>query len=124
MAIFQERIMQALEQFAQDTRRADDNANTIDGNQQDIKAIMTNPARRKTGKSAEEVNKLDEMLRHIVETSTKTEAAVEELQETMDHACRSSFRQAGKKGKRPMHKSLPWWTTQLTTQRKKVNTGQ
>jgi hypothetical protein len=122
MEMFQERIMQALEQAAQDTRKAEDSANTIDGNSQHRKTMMTNTAPRETGKTAEEVDKLDEMLRHRVVTSTNIEEAVEELQDTMDQACRSSFKQAGKKGKKSMHKSLPWWTRRLTIQRKEVNT--
>jgi hypothetical protein len=49
------------------------------------------------------------------------EATIDELHEIMDHACRSSFKQRGKKGKGSKHKSIPWWTSQLTIQRKEVN---
>jgi len=68
---------------------------------------------RETGKTADEIDTLD-TLRHRVIMMTNIEAAVDELHEIMDHACRSSFRQAGKKGKEPKYKSIPWWTSRLT----------
>jgi len=58
---FQERIMQALEQVARDTRKADDRANTLDEN---TVKMTTNIEPRETGKTADEVDTLDEMLRH------------------------------------------------------------
>ena len=79
-------------------------ANTLDENR--VK-MTTNIEPRETGKTADEVDTLDEMLRHRVVMMTNIEAAVDELHEIMDHACRSSFRQAGKKGKGLKQKSIP-----------------
>ena len=60
---FQERIMQALEQVARDTRKEDDRANTID---EDRAKTKTNIETLETGKAASEVDALDEMLRQRV----------------------------------------------------------
>ena len=49
------------------------------------------------------------------------EAAVDELQAVLDYACRPSFRQTGPTKKLLRHKSIPWWTSRLTAQRKEVN---
>jgi len=114
---FQERIMQALEQVARDTRKEDDRANTIHENRA---KRTTNIEPRETGKAADEVDTLDEMLKRRVVMTTNIEAAVDELHEIMDHACRTSFRQAGKKGKGLKHKSIPWWSSRLTIHRKEV----
>ena len=53
--------MQALEQDAQDTSKADDRANTLDEN---TVKMTTNIEPRGTGNTADEVDTLDEMLRH------------------------------------------------------------
>jgi len=107
-----------LEQVARDTRKEDDRANTID---EDRAKTTTNIEPRETGKAADEVDTLDEMLRQRVGMMTNIEATVDELREFMDHACRTSFRQAGKKGKGLKHESIPWWSSGLTIQRKEVN---
>ena len=49
-----------MEQVARDTRKEDDRANTID---EDRAKTKTNIKPRKTGKTAGEVDALDEMLR-------------------------------------------------------------
>jgi len=48
------------------------------------------------------------------------EAAVEELQEVLEQACRSSLTQIETTGKALLHKPMPWWTSGLTTQRKEL----
>jgi hypothetical protein len=83
--------------------------------------MTTNIEPVETRTTADEVDILDEKLRNRVIMMTNIEAAVDELQEIMDHECQSSFRQSGKKGKGPKHKSNPWWTSRHTTQRKEVN---
>jgi hypothetical protein len=60
MVTFQERIMQALEQVVRETRKADDRANTLEENSQH--RVMTNIEPRESGKTADEVDMLDEML--------------------------------------------------------------
>jgi hypothetical protein len=119
MAMFKERLIQALEQVVRETRKTDDMTNPLAKNSQH--RVATNIEPREKGKTADEVDMLDEILRNRVTTMTNIEAAVDELHENMDHACRSSFRQPGRKEKGSKHKSNPWWTPQLTTQRKEVN---
>ena len=46
---------------------------------------------------------------------------MDELQAVLDYACRFSFRQTGPTKKVLRHKSVPWWTSRLTTNRKEVN---
>jgi hypothetical protein len=115
---FQERLMQAFVQVARDTMKEDDRANKLHENR--VKKT-TNIEPRVIGKEADEVDTLDEMLRHRVVMMPKIEAAVDELHEIMDQACRTSFRQAGKKGQDLKHKSIPRWSSRLTIQRKEVN---
>jgi len=79
-----------------------------------------------TGKSTKEVGveKLDEALSNRIQSTTKIEEIVEELQDALEKACKTSFRQTGKtnKDKKPeQYKSVPWWTHNLTMLRKKVN---
>jgi hypothetical protein len=104
LVTFQDRIIHALEQVARETRKADDRTNTPEENSQHRVIMTTNIEPRETRKTADEVDTLDEKLRNIVIMMTNIEAAVDELQEIMDHACRSSFRQSGNKGKGPKHK--------------------
>jgi len=49
------------------------------------------------------------------------EVALEELQDVLEQACRSSFTQMGTIGKALWHKPIPWWTSSLITQRNEVN---
>jgi hypothetical protein len=79
MVKFQERVIQTTEQIAQETGTVANGKNTI-----------------------------DETLYHRVTTAPNIEAAVDELQEALDYACRSSFRQMGPTGKVRRHKSVPW----------------
>jgi hypothetical protein len=81
---FQERIMQALEQVARDTRKEDDRSNTLNENRA---KMTTNIEPRETGTAADKVDTLDEMLRHRVVMMTNIEAAVDQLHEIMNHAC-------------------------------------
>jgi hypothetical protein len=76
---------------------------------------------RGTGVIVKGEKTLDETLCHRVTTAPNIEAAVDELHTILDYACRSSFRQTGPPGKALRHKSVPWWTARLTTQRKEVN---
>jgi len=81
--------------------------------------------REVTGISTKEVGveKLDETLSNRIQ-STKIEEIVEELQDALEKACKTSFRQTGntnKDKKLEQYKSVPWWTHNLTLLRKKVN---
>jgi hypothetical protein len=60
-------------------------------------------------------------LRHRVTEALNIEVAVDEIEAILDQACRSSFMQTGPTGKALRYKSIPWWTSRLTTQRKEVN---
>ena len=85
------------------------------------KIIMQTMARiaQETGKAGQDT--LDEILCQRTTTLPTSEAAVEELQAVLDHACRTLFRQTGTINRELRHKSVPWWTTRLTTQRRVVN---
>ena len=63
MVMFQERIMQAFEKVARETRKADDRANTLDEKSQHRVIMTTNIEPRERGKTADEVDTFDEMLR-------------------------------------------------------------
>ena len=111
-----------MKQVSRETMGAKDRANTLEENLRHRVLIPTNIEAREAGKAADEIFTLDEMLRQRVIMTTNIEAAVDELHEIMDHSCRSSFRKAGQRGNIPKHKSLPWWTSRFSTQRKEVNT--
>ena len=64
---------------------------------------------------------LDEHLSQTVAAAACMETVIEELQEALETACRSSFRIRNKSQKATSHKSVPWWTQNLTILRKKVN---
>jgi len=70
------------------------------------------------------VEKLDEALSNRIQSTTKIEEIVEELQDALEKARKTSFRQTGntnKNKKREQYKSVPSWTHNLTMLRKKVN---
>jgi len=64
---------------------------------------------------------LDEHLSQTVAAAACMETVIEELQEALETACRSSFRIRNISQKATSHKSVPWWTQNLTILRKKVN---
>jgi hypothetical protein len=67
-------------------------------------------------------NVLDEILCQRATGTPNIEIALDELQTVLDYACRSSFRQTRLTSrKEPRHKSVPWWNSRLTLQRKEVN---
>jgi hypothetical protein len=65
---------------------------------------------------------LDEHLRQRVAAAACMEAVSEELQEALETACRNSFSIRNISQKATSHKSVPWWTQNLTILRKKLNT--
>jgi hypothetical protein len=79
-----------------------------------------------TGMNTEEagVEKLDEALSQRTQSAANIEEIVEEFQEVMDKACKLTFRQSRPNtidNKSEHHKSVPWWTQNLTILREKVN---
>jgi hypothetical protein len=92
MVKFQKRVIQTMEQIA-----------------------------RETGTVVKVEDTLDETLCQRVTRTLNIEVAVDELQDVLDQACRSSFMQTGPTGKVLRHKWIPWWTSRLTTHRKEVN---
>jgi hypothetical protein len=65
-------------------------------------------------------DELDEILCQRATATPNIEVAVDELQTVLDYACRSSFRQTRLPSrKEPRHKSVPWWNSRLTLQRKR-----
>jgi len=65
--------------------------------------------------------RLDEHLSHRVGAARCMETVIEELQEALETACRSSFRIRNISQKATSRKSVPWLTQNLTILRKKVN---
>jgi len=71
-----------------------------------------------------EIVEIDEDLCQRVRTASNTEERVEEFQEAVNKACKSSYRittTTMTTKKEPRHKSFPWWTQRLIILRKKVN---
>ena len=68
-----------------------------------------------------EIEELDEDLSQSVRTAQNTEEIIEEFQEALDIAFKSSYRPIRTIEKEPHHKTLPWWAQRLTILRKKVN---
>ena len=64
---------------------------------------------------------LDEHLSQRVAAAPCMETVIGEFQEALERACRSSFRIRNITQKATSHKSVPWWTPNFTTLRKKVN---
>jgi len=64
---------------------------------------------------------LDEHLSQRVAAAPCMETVIEELQEALETACRISFRIRNISQKATLHKSVPWWTQNLTILRKKIN---
>jgi chromatin remodeling complex protein RSC6 len=46
---------------------------------------------------------------------------MDELQDVLEQACRSSLTQMGTTGKAMRHNPIAWWTRNLTNQRKELN---
>ena len=89
MMKFQERVIQTMQQIAGET------AMTVKGK-----------------------DTIDETLCRRLTKAPNIEAAVDELQAILDHACRSSYMQTGPTGKALRHKSIPWWTSRLRTEKR------
>ena len=68
------------------------------------------------------IEELDKDLSQRVRTAQNTEEIIEEFQEVLDKACKSSYRLIRTIEKEPHHKTVPWWTQRLTILRKKINT--
>jgi hypothetical protein len=76
-----------------------------------------------TGINAKEagVEKLDEALSQKIQTTTNIQERVEEFHDALEKACKSSFRQTTSNNmnkKSEQHKTIPWWTQNLTILRK------
>jgi hypothetical protein len=67
------------------------------------------------------VEGLDEHLSQRVAAAPCMKTVTEEFQEALEAACRSSFRIRNTTQKATSHKSVPWWTQNLTILREKVN---
>jgi len=83
--------------------------------EQQVKGIITEEAG---------VEKLDDALSQKIQSSPNIEEIVEEFHDALDKACKSSFRQTrptNMNKKSEQHKTVPWWTQNLTILRKKVN---
>ena len=68
------------------------------------------------------VKKLDEALCQRIQSAQNIEEMAEEFQEALDKACKSSFRltrPTSTSKKTTQHKSMPWWTQNLTILRKR-----
>jgi len=74
-----------------------------------------------TGMVEEGKDMLDEILCQKVEMMPNVEEAVDEIQTALEYSCQSLLTQNRPTGKAPRHKSVPWWTAQLTIQRREVN---
>jgi len=72
-----------------------------------------------TGTEDKEVDRLEEILCQGVIRTPNIEAAVEELQEVLQQACRSSLTQMGTIGKALRHKPIPWWNQTLQPRERK-----
>jgi hypothetical protein len=67
-------------------------------------------------------DELDEILCQRETATPNIDVAVDELQTVLDYACRFSFRQTSPTSRmEPRHKSVPWWNSRFTLQRKDVN---
>ena len=64
---------------------------------------------------------LDETLCTRVEKETVMDKIVEEFHEVLDLACRSSFKISRVTKTASTHKSVHWWSAELTVLRKRVN---
>jgi ribonuclease HI len=67
------------------------------------------------------IEELDEHLSQRVAVAECMETVIEELQEALEIACRNSFKRRNISQRATSHKSVPWWTQNLTILRKKVN---
>jgi len=76
---------------------------------------------RETGTIVNGEDMLDQTWCQRVKRTPNIKAVVDELQDILEQACRSSLTRKGRDGKTLRHKPIPWWTSQLTTQRKEVN---
>jgi len=76
---------------------------------------------RETGTIVKGEDMLDETWCQRMKRAPNIEAVVDELQDILEQVCRSSLTRTGRDGKALRHKPIPWWTSQLTTQRKEVN---
>ena len=68
------------------------------------------------------IEKLDDALCKRIQSPLNIEERVEEFHEALDKACKSSFQQirpTNTNKKTVQHKSVPWWTKNLTILRKK-----
>ena len=68
------------------------------------------------------VEKLDDALSQKIQSSSNIEEIVEEFHDALDKACKSSFwqtRPTNMNKKSEQHKTVPWWTQNLTILRKK-----
>ena len=92
MGKFQPKVLQTLEQIAKATRK------------EEYKEY-----------------KLEEIWCQRVIRAPNIETAVDELQDVLEKAYRSSLTQMGTTAKALRQKPSSWWTSSLTTQRKEVN---
>jgi hypothetical protein len=68
-----------------------------------------------------DLSSLDNKLATHVKTSRNVEAAVDTLQEAITMSCNKTFKTVASEQKVTDHKSVTWWTQELTTKRKILN---
>jgi ribonuclease HI len=64
---------------------------------------------------------LDKMLRLRVSVGNEIEASIDEFYDVLEEACRGTFQTSTVKKNNKTRRTVPWWTEELTTTRKKVN---
>jgi hypothetical protein len=83
---------------------------------QRMEQLLYGPNKVKAG-----LEELDEDLSQRVRKAQNTEEVIEEFQEVLDKACKSSYRLNRTTKKETHHKRFAWWTQSLTILRKKFN---
>jgi hypothetical protein len=64
---------------------------------------------------------LDDTLCSLMNKHTDVEKCIDDFSETIITACNLTFNRYRTTKKSAMHKTVPWWTTDLTVQRKRTN---
>jgi hypothetical protein len=91
------------------------NYNRFDKNLKEIvakKFRMENP---------EDSTSLDTNLAEYIKETDDIEGDIEKLQDTITSSCNKSFKTRETTQKTTKHKSVPWWTEELTIKRKRLN---
>jgi len=68
-----------------------------------------------------EADDLDETLRSLITEELDIEKRIDDFSEVLTLACNKSFPTYGASKKVTAHKTVPWWTQELTVLRKRTN---